>query len=264
MNDTRVHYVPPSTGLTAFNCPHCSALAKQFWFSVHAEQLEKDGVPLRIDPAGLDQLKLHHIEDKEERQRIRERAGRIATGLPFVEYQSRYRNYDVHNVHISRCFNCDKIAVWIFDSLAWSVVGAAPIANADLPADVRMDYEEAGTLLQLSPRGAAALLRLSIQKLCKELGEKGRNIDDDIAALVKKGLDPRVQQALDVVRVIGNNAVHPGQIDLRDDRATAEKLFGLVNLIAEIMISQPKHVADMYESLPQNARDAIKRRDGKL
>ncbi|OQW39268.1 MAG: hypothetical protein A4S12_02345 [Proteobacteria bacterium SG_bin5] len=127
-----------------------------------------------------------------------------------------------------------------------------------------MDYEEAGTLLQLSPRGAAALLRLSIQKLCKELGEKGRNIDDDIAALVKKGLDPRVQQALDVVRVIGNNAVHPGQIDLRDDRATAEKLFGLVNLIAEIMISQPKHVADMYESLPQNARDAIKRRDGKL
>jgi hypothetical protein len=63
--------------------------------------------------------------------------------------------------------------------------------------------------------------------------------------------------------VIGNNAVHPGQLDLRDDSATAEKLFGLVNLIAEIMISQPKHVAQMYEALPSGALEAIARRDGK-
>ena len=90
---------------------------------------------------------------------------------------------------------------------------------------------------------------------------KGRKLDDDIATLVKKGLDVRVQQALDVVRVIGNNAVHPGQIELRDDRRTAEKLFGLVNLIADIMISQPKHVGEMFGSLPEGARNAIQKRD---
>jgi len=124
-----------------------------------------------------------------------------------------------------------------------------------------MDYEEASTILDLSPRGAAALLRQAIQRLCVHLGEKGDNINADIAALVEKGLDVRVQQALDVVRVIGNNAVHPGQIDLRDDRATAEKLFGLVNLIAENRISQPKHVAEMFGALPEGARKAIERRD---
>ena len=107
------------------------------------------------------------------------------------------------------------------------------------------------------------MLRLSIQKLCKFLGGKGKNIDDDIAALVKKGLDPRVQQALDVVRVVGNNAVHPGQLDLRDDHATAEKLFGLVNVIAEIMITQPKHIAELYGGLPPGALEAIARRDAK-
>jgi hypothetical protein len=106
------------------------------------------------------------------------------------------------------------------------------------------------------------LLRLAVQKLCKHLGGAGDNLNHDIAALVRKGLPARVQQALDVVRVIGNNAVHPGEIDLRDDRATAEGLFRLVNLIAEIMISQPKHVSDMFASLPEGARKAIETRDG--
>ena len=124
-------------------------------------------------------------------------------------------------------------------------------------------YEEAGTILSLSPRGAAALLRLSIQKLCKHLGGKGENINDDIGDFVSKGLDPRVQQSLDVVRVVGNNAVHPGVLDLKDDRAIAEKLFGLVNLIAETMISGPKHVQALFDSLPESERKAIKKRDGK-
>jgi hypothetical protein len=112
-----------------------------------------------------------------------------------------------------------------------------------------------------SPRGAAALLRLCIQKLCDALGQEGKKLDDAIASLVKDGLDPRVQKALDTVRVIGNNAVHPGSIDLRDDVATATTLFSLVNLIAEKMITVPKHVDEVYESLPQSAKNRITKRD---
>ncbi len=104
-------------------------------------------------------------------------------------------------------------------------------------------------------------MRLCIQKVCEQLGEKGKKIDDDIAALVKRGLPITVQQALDIVRVVGNNAVHPGQIDLKDDQDTAMSLFGLVNLIAQIMITQPKEVAALYGSLPPTSLDAIQRRD---
>lgn len=263
MTDPRAKYVPPAVNSTAFNCPHCGALAKQFWFSVHADSLAKDKLPFRIGPSDLDSMVLDDLEDEEERAKVKRWAARVATGEPFTESEPHHCSYNVWNLSLSQCYNCDKIAVWIYNRLAWPIVGSAPLCNPDLSADVRMDYEEASSLLNLSPRGAAALLRLAIQKLCMELGEKGRNVDADIAALVTKGLDVRVQQALDVVRVVGNNAVHPGQIDLRDDRATAEKLFGLVNLIAEIMISQPKHVSAMYDSLPENALKAIERRDGK-
>ncbi len=107
------------------------------------------------------------------------------------------------------------------------------------------------------------MLRLAIQKLCIHLGQPGKNINNDIKALVQGGLDPRVQKALDVVRVIGNNAVHPGEIDV-DDLETAETLFRLVNLIAEKMITEPKHLDDVYNDLPAAVREAIEKRDGKL
>jgi hypothetical protein len=63
--------------------------------------------------------------------------------------------------------------------------------------------------------------------------------------------------------VIGNEAVHPGTLDLKDDLDTATKLFGLVNITAEQMISNPKHVKEIYAKLPESKRNAIDKRDGK-
>jgi hypothetical protein len=151
----------------------------------------------------------------------------------------------------------------VYDRLVHPTGSTAPPANEDLPPEVLQDYEEAGRIAAESPRGAAALLRLAIQKLCIHLGEKGKNIDDDIASLVKKGLNPTTQKALDAVRVIGNEAVHPGTLDLKDDRDIAIKLFKLVNVIAEQMISNPKHVEEVYGQLPEGKRKAIEKRDSK-
>lgn len=118
-------------------------------------------------------------------------------------------------------------------------------------------------ILALSPRGACALLRLAVQKLCGELGESGKSIDKDIANLVDKGLDIEVQQALDSLRVIGNNAVHPGEMDLTDDTETATALFSLLNFIVEDRIAQPKKRKAIFDKLPDGAKAAIQRRNEK-
>jgi hypothetical protein len=130
-----------------------------------------------------------------------------------------------------------------------------------LPDEIIHDFEEARSILGESPRGAAALLRLCIQKLCVHLGEKGKNIDDDIAILVKKGLNPLVQKSLDIVRVIGNESVHPGVINLKDDRDIAFDLLVLINSITDQMITHPKNVEALYKKLPEGKRKAIEKRD---
>ena len=169
---------------------------------------------------------------------------------------------DVDGFAIARCDRCKEFSIWIDRKLIYPPSLATPEPNEDLPVDIKMDFEEARQIAMQSPRGAAALLRLALQKICKHLGESGNNLNDDIASLVKKGLSPKIQRALDIVRVVGNNAVHPGQIDLRDDMDTANGLFELINLIAEVMISQPKHVETMYSSLvTEPQKEAIKKRD---
>ncbi len=94
-----------------------------------------------------------------------------------------------------------------------------------------------------------------------ELGEKGKNINDDIASLVKKGLPVFVQQSLDFCRVVGNNAVHPLEISLDDTPETALAFFDTLNIIVESQIAMPRRIAEQYEQLPEGARAAIEKRD---
>jgi hypothetical protein len=134
--------------------------------------------------------------------------------------------------------------------------------NPDLPPPVAKDFLEAASIAHLSPRSAAALLRLCIEKLCIHLGKSGK-IDQMIAALVADGLHHSVSKALDVVRVIGNESVHPGTVDLNDDPATVESLFRLVNIIAERMLTEPRQIDEMFENLPPNKLKGIEDRNNK-
>jgi hypothetical protein len=159
---------------------------------------------------------------------------------------------------------CGEDTFWLEEELLYPSAGTVPPPNEALSDGLKEDYREAREIVARSPRGAAALLRLLIQKLCAELGESGKNIDRDIGSLVAKQLiSARTQKALDAVRVIGNESVHPGTIDLRDDRELADTLFSLVNIIAQEAIADETTVNRAYANLPPDKLAGIANRDKK-
>lgn len=170
---------------------------------------------------------------------------------------------DFKDLAISACGKCGQHAYWLFATMIHPSGGGTAPPNADLNDTIIGDYHEAAAIVQHSPRGAAALLRLCVQKLVVQLGLPGKNLNDDIGELVRRGLDPDVGMALDTLRVVGNNAVHPLEMDLRDDQVTAVALFEVINFIADQMITRRKKLQTLFEKLPEGARSAIQKRDAR-
>ena len=165
---------------------------------------------------------------------------------------------------VATCSSCGDISLWVNREIVYPKQTAVAPPNEDMEQEIQNLYIEASTIVVDSPKGATAILRLALQLLLKQLGKSGKNINNDIKELVAEGLSSKIQKALDLLRVVGNNAVHPGQIDLEDGSDIARKLFYILNFIANEMISKPKELDLLYSDVvPEDTQQHIKDRDGK-
>lgn len=186
-----------------------------------------------------------------------------------MEWDSPWSNaFQVRAVALSRCDKCGKFGIWRTWSdasrMLWPDSTQAPPPEADMPEDVRRDYLEASAIFAKSSRGGSALLRLALQKLCRHLGEPGKNIDQDIRALASKGIFPAaVVKVADTVRITGNNAVHPGEMSDEDFDTVSSKLFELLNFLVRKAITEPKELDSLYAKVPEGARKAAEEKDEK-
>lgn len=182
--------------------------------------------------------------------------------IPVGQNAYAQRQYESDPLTFARCEACGREVIFLKNRMVWPVESDAPPPAADLPQDIRSDYDEAAAICRVSPRGAAALLRLAIQKLCIDLGSTRQDINGAIGDFVAEGkITGAIQKALDAVRVVGNEAVHPGVMDLRDDVDTVNSLFGLINFIVEKMITEPKEIDAIYNALPAGKLAGIAQRD---
>lgn len=230
-----MNYVAPKFEEKAFTCPYCETYAEQKW---------------SIYKLGIDAWKNNYIPicyTKSEGNR----------NLSDEEMEA------LDSISISTCQACNKYHIWHNDKMIVPTNSPIPMPLEDMPQVVKDLYLEARDVYPISHKSACALLRLAVQHLCKELGEKGNNINDDIGSLVSKGLPARIQKALDIVRVVGNNAVHPGKMDESDTKLYAEKMFKLLNMIVEDRIVKPKEIDDLFDGLPEGTKKAIEKRDNK-
>lgn len=216
------HY-PAELGEEQYHCPHCNVYSKQFWAHIQANSSHN--------------------------------------WISFVDDCSKFNEWFPETWAVSKCQHCERLVIWNENEMVFPKKILVANPNPDLEEDIKKDYLEAAVVYNESPRASAALLRLALQKLCKQLGEKGKNINDDIKNLVKKGLNPLVQKSLDSLRITGNNAVHPGNINLEEESGKVLKLFELLNFIADKMITEPNEVASFYDELPDTSKEAIENRD---
>ena len=208
---------PPEFGKKSFSCPFCGVFAGQSWNKIGTGK------------------KSFTIND-----------------LVLVE---------LPNYVSSQCFHCKEIALWVNERLVYPLFPVVkqvapppeiPNPNSDLNKHIRKIYNEARKIANVSPNGACALLRLALEMLCESLGAKGDNLEDKtlrgkIKFIVKeKGLDPELEHAFHIVRIVGNEVIHAGQTDLKDNKEIAIKLFDIINIIAEDLITKKKNIKKLY------------------
>jgi hypothetical protein len=241
----------PEHGNNKFQCPHCKTLATQRWFSAGSASNVVYGI---FDHIYLDYRKgIEHYYQTA-----------ISDFLKKNEHHFRrnFGEFVPNGFSVATCSSCDDLSIWVNKEMKYPKLNILPDPNVDLDEDIKELYLEAASIIQDSPKGATALLRLALQKLLKQVGKNGKNINKDIGELVAEGLSPKIQKALDLLRVIGNNAVHPGQINLDDNSEIAHKLFNILNFIAEELITKPKELDSLYDDLiPSDTQEHIKQRD---
>ena len=240
----------PEINKQSFTCPHCGVVAQQIWTDMRSVS-EKIAVILEH----LYFEYRSHVDSYDQ--------GRVQA---FRDYMLRELPKIAPKIFVSRsfsftnCQHCYKATVWLGESMIYPRLVSFSDPNEDMDEEIKELYLEAAKIFQDSPRASAALLRLCVEKLCGQLGEKeGLNVC--IGNLVKRGLNIQIQQALDYCRVIGNNAVHSGKIVLEEDPDKVSILFDLVNDIAQEMITKPKEMEEKYSSLPEENRHQIEKRD---
>ena len=242
-------FVSPEYKAKGFTCPHCGVHASQVWEwgEPRSATWIRDSVVCALDKLHM----LGHPYGKLERELKRDLERELER-----ELCARMLAPGLHTqkLMVARCVRCEDISIWVDKRMIYPDSPGVVAPNEDLPPEVKEDYLEAASVLQKSPRAAAALLRLALQKLCKQLGGKGENIQKDIDLLVKRGMPHRVVDAMDSVRIIGNNAVHPGELDIRDNPEIATGLFDLINLAAEKTLTEPRELKEFYATLPDSRK----------
>lgn len=189
-----------------------------------------------------------------------------------VFYRNMYVDREVgmyDGLELSQCYKCKGKLLWYEERIVFLIVNGAPPPHPDMPKDVKKIYDEAKSIVSISSRAAAALLRTAIEVLIDNvIGENKKTLNENIGILVKENkIQVTTQQSLDYLRVIGDYYLHPGVIQMEDieenDYQHVISLFELVNLITDELITRRNKSNEIFGRIPRRQKEQIEERDSK-
>ena len=221
-------YIQPRLGAESFSCPHCNTVAHQDWYSLFLKP--ENAAEVRVlTPEAIRQGEAQRDNIKEIEQFIE----RLKKTQLTYEYQKHPHPLKVKmaNLHISNCHNCNGFSLWVSGLLVY------PTKLDKTPELVDEDVEEAAVVLNKSPRGATALMRVCIQKLVPLLEENGKELNQRVSSLVRKGLEMEIQQAMDVLEVLRSDSAQLNPLESQADRETALRFLDSLKEVLERRMS---------------------------
>lgn len=210
-------YTKPCFKGAAFNCPHCGVYSRMEW----------DGF--------------------------------------YDMYADRIKQVEKYSFFNSTCYHCQRSMIWYLKGNNSKIFSPREVTippEENMPENIKEIYEEASLVLGDSPRASCALLRLALQELMKYLKENiqiynglnNRNINEDIKEIINIGnfyqdQKEMLEEAMNSVRLIGNKASHPSELDINDNPEIANTLFEMINFIVGEIITKPKEREERLNKL---------------
>lgn len=166
------------------------------------------------------------------------------------------------NVDFYKCPNCDVISSKLEYSgskLPEKTFNIFPPNSAKrfpsyIPMSIRQDYEEAYSILDLSPKASATLSRRCIQGMIHDKWKiKLKNLNQEITALMDK-IDPSLWSAINSLRELGNIGAHMEKdinIIVEIDAGEAEKLLKLVEILFKEWYIVPHERNELLSNIVQ-------------
>ena len=234
----------------SFNCPHCRVYSRQEWGYLRSRDFNDEDYDSNTEydsPELVDYNTGYEYPDSNIKYVGPDPLGDICLDDSFA---------------VSRCYHCKKWVLWKDLKIIYPRSITVENPNPDMPEVAKGWYMESAQILQDSPRASAALLRLALQEIINKVvkgGEKN-DINENIRILSKE-VDEDTWKAMDLIRIIGNNAVHPGEIQVEEENT--EYMYNLLNIIVQKTISNKKQIGDRFKRLPKSIKESINRRNNK-
>jgi hypothetical protein len=238
----------PSLDRPSFHCPHCGALAQQNWVALGYQADDNDG-----GPPYWASLAYFMVPAQDE------------PGDPFgpelaTDRRDRWRG--------AQCHGCQEWSIWLDGGTVYPQRSVGTPAHPDMPGPVRQLYEEAAAVAVVSRRAGAALARAAIERLIKDLDQgaaANAKLNQRIERLRTRVSTP-LGQMLDVVRVVGNGALHVDEepaelVVIALDDTTGPQLLELLlqvaNDLVDELITRPRTANSYWDKLPVGIKATI-------